>query len=286
MEEITPSHQAFWKLSKALKSERLELQCSHILPPNDSHHITRIEEEVGQKTSLKPRDVLSPFSLNEVQKPVKYLKVKKAPGLDGIIKKAIKCFFLTLLSLLVAIFNACLKNCYFFPVWKEAEVIGIPKTGKSQDLPASYKPISLLSGLGVQLALFADDTALYLCGPTERNICPHLQRAMDELARWFQTWRVEVNPKKSAAISFIYKKGRSSVEVARGVTLDRSLHFRDHIKRVRRTAIFYLTRLNGVLVTSCPERIPLKDPPQGKSRAVNTLVCCPAASGEAEYSPS
>ncbi|GBP35559.1 hypothetical protein EVAR_17421_1 [Eumeta japonica] len=34
----------------------------------------------------------------------------------------------------------------------------------------------------------------------------------------------------------------------------------------------------GVPVTSCAERTPLRDPPQGKSRAVNTLRCCPAAS--------
>ncbi|GBP91232.1 Probable RNA-directed DNA polymerase from transposon BS [Eumeta japonica] len=53
--------------------------------------------------------------------------------------------FPTVLSLLVAIFNACIKNCYFPPAWKEAEVIGIHKPGKPRDLPASYRPISLLS---------------------------------------------------------------------------------------------------------------------------------------------
>ncbi|GBP55065.1 Probable RNA-directed DNA polymerase from transposon BS [Eumeta japonica] len=40
---------------------------------------------------------------------------------------------------------------------------------------------------GVQLALFTDDTALYLRGQTERSIYLHLQRAIDKLARWFQT---------------------------------------------------------------------------------------------------
>ncbi|GBP67601.1 hypothetical protein EVAR_98655_1 [Eumeta japonica] len=33
----------------------------------------------------------------------------------------------------------------------------------------------------------------------------------------------------------------------------------------------------GVPVTSYAERIPLRDPPQGKSRAANALACCPAA---------
>ncbi|GBP78989.1 Probable RNA-directed DNA polymerase from transposon BS [Eumeta japonica] len=176
MEDISRTHKAFWKVTKALKSEgylptpplkipdsslavddqekaeciadSIELQCSHTLPSHDTQYISLIEEEVRQRTSLDPLDDLSPVSLDEVQKLVKGLKAKKAPGLDGISDKAIKCFPLTLLSLLVTIFNACLKNSYFPPVWKEAEVIGIPKPGKPRNLPASYRPISLLSGLG------------------------------------------------------------------------------------------------------------------------------------------
>ncbi|GBP67608.1 Probable RNA-directed DNA polymerase from transposon X-element [Eumeta japonica] len=114
---------------------------------DDAEVADRIEEEVLQKTSLEPRDDLTPVSLSEVQLLVRSLKTRKAPGLDGISNKAIKCFPQQLLSLLVAIFNACLQNCHFPPVWKEAEVIGIHKPGKPRDLPASYRPISLLSGL-------------------------------------------------------------------------------------------------------------------------------------------
>ncbi|GBP66298.1 Probable RNA-directed DNA polymerase from transposon X-element [Eumeta japonica] len=174
-EEIRPSHKAFWKITKALKTEgytpytpipplkrsdgttaldnaeciadSIETQCSHVSPPHDITHINRIEEEVLQKTSLEPKDDLTPVSLSEVQLLVKSLKTRKAPSPDGVSNKAIKCFFQPLLSLLVAIFNACLQNCYFSSVWKEAEVIGIHKPGKLHDLPASYRPISLLSGL-------------------------------------------------------------------------------------------------------------------------------------------
>ncbi|GBP95251.1 RNA-directed DNA polymerase from mobile element jockey [Eumeta japonica] len=110
--------------------------------------ITLIAEEVRHKTSFELQDDLPPVFLDEVQKLVKELKAKKAPSLDSINNKVIKCFPVTLLSLLVAIFNACLKNCYFLPVLNEAEVIGIPYTGKPRVLPASYKTIKLLSGLG------------------------------------------------------------------------------------------------------------------------------------------
>ncbi|GBP67659.1 Probable RNA-directed DNA polymerase from transposon BS [Eumeta japonica] len=317
-EEIRPSRKAFWEITKALKTkgytpilplkrpdgttalddadvaeciaDSIETQCSHVSPPHDIAHINSIEEEVLQKASLEPKDDLTPVSLSEVQLLVKSLKTRKAPGLDGVSNKAIKCFSQPLLSLLVAIFNACLQNCYFPSAWKEAEVIGIHKPGKSRDLPASYRPISLLTDLaklfervlktrlsnhlfgkgliideqfgfrpahscpqqvlrlveyvtegfktkqknrsalspflysaytndiprptsGVQLTLFADDTALYFRSRTRLSIFRHLPKAIDELGQWFRKWRIEGNPDKSAAIQFKYSKNRSKLVV-------------------------------------------------------------------------
>ncbi|GBP40365.1 Probable RNA-directed DNA polymerase from transposon BS [Eumeta japonica] len=68
--------------------------------------------------------------------------------MDSIGSKALKLFSVPHVALLVVIFNACIKNCYFPTTWKEAVVIGILKPGKLRDLPASYRPISLLSILG------------------------------------------------------------------------------------------------------------------------------------------
>ncbi|GBP31632.1 Probable RNA-directed DNA polymerase from transposon BS [Eumeta japonica] len=88
-------------------ADSIETQCSQASPPHDIAHISRIEEEVLQKTSLEPKDDLAHVALSEVQTLVKSLNTRKAPGLDG-----------------------------------------IRKPGKPRDLPASYRPISLLSGLG------------------------------------------------------------------------------------------------------------------------------------------
>ncbi|GBP55015.1 Probable RNA-directed DNA polymerase from transposon BS [Eumeta japonica] len=53
---------------------------------------------------------------------------------------------------------------------------------------------------GVQFALFADDTALFLLSNCLRNILPRLQRAIDELTQWLRLWRIEVNPDKPVMI--------------------------------------------------------------------------------------
>ncbi|GBP09469.1 Probable RNA-directed DNA polymerase from transposon BS [Eumeta japonica] len=114
MEEIRPSHQAFWKITKTLKTEgytpipplkrpsgsialddaevaeciadSIETQCSHVSLPHDIAHINSIEEEVLQKSSLEPKDDLTPVSLREVQTLVKSISTRKAPGLDDVSK--------------------------------------------------------------------------------------------------------------------------------------------------------------------------------------------------------
>ncbi|GBP30960.1 Probable RNA-directed DNA polymerase from transposon BS [Eumeta japonica] len=125
------------------------------------------------------------------------------------------------------------------------------------------------SSSGVQLALFADDTALFYGSrnrSTRFTLLP-LQRAIDELGQWFQKWRIKGNPDKSAAIQFMYGKIRSRLIVDKNtpnlkmldenipwqrnykyleVTLDKNLHFRDHIERVRNTTLFYKARLGAM----------------------------------------
>ncbi|GBP55068.1 Probable RNA-directed DNA polymerase from transposon BS [Eumeta japonica] len=59
---------------------------------------------------------------------------------------------------------------------------------------------------GVQLAFFADDTALYLRSNCIGNILPRLQRAIDELTQWLRLWRIDVNPDKKAADAPWYVK--------------------------------------------------------------------------------
>ncbi|GBP41483.1 Probable RNA-directed DNA polymerase from transposon BS [Eumeta japonica] len=174
MVEIKLSHKAFWGLAKALKTEkavptpalrkrdnsiafddREKAECLQTALNNNAQKTPRLTlNMLGGWTrrfvavSLPPKDDLDPITQDEVSKHIKALKIRKAPGVDSISSKAFKCFSAPLVALLVAIFNACIKNCYFPAAWKEAVVVGIPKLGKPRDRPASYRPISLLSILG------------------------------------------------------------------------------------------------------------------------------------------
>ncbi|GBP69727.1 hypothetical protein EVAR_79962_1 [Eumeta japonica] len=114
----------------------------------DILHIHCIEEEFRHKASLESKDDLLPVPLREVQTLIKSLETKKSPRLDGISNKAIKCFFLFVLGLLVA-----------------------------QKL---LLPSHLEKDRGVQLAFFADDTALNFHARRQKPILLHHLRAFDE----------------------------------------------------------------------------------------------------------
>ncbi|GBP57125.1 Probable RNA-directed DNA polymerase from transposon BS [Eumeta japonica] len=143
--------------------------------------------------------------------------------------------------------------------------VGIPQSSTLSPLlySAYIKDIPRPS-TAVQLALFADDTALFLRSNCPRNILPRLQRAIDELTQWLRLWRIVVNPEKSTSLYFDLSTHKSAVLVPvdtpflkilnqsipwqhhykyLGITIDKHLQFKDHIARFRKLALFYLSRL-------------------------------------------
>ncbi|CAB3230818.1 unnamed protein product [Arctia plantaginis] len=179
--DLEPTHLAFWQLSRALKkdvvttmpplkrpnllpafddikkseclADSLELPCTLSTIHSNPNLTVEIDTEVERRASLPlppttDEQDLKPVSPDEVKTIVKDLHSRKAPGSDGITNRVIKLFPDRLLVLLTFIFNAALTNNIFPQQWKEAVVIGIPKPGKPKFEPASYRPISLLKGLG------------------------------------------------------------------------------------------------------------------------------------------
>ncbi|GBP74776.1 hypothetical protein EVAR_98161_1 [Eumeta japonica] len=157
MEEITPNYKAYWAVAKALKSDVIKLQCL-LNPPSNFEHVSRVENEVLRRSSLPPKDDLPSASADEIQKLIKELKPRKAPGLDELntSRRALKRL----------IRAGVPQDFTFSPLLYSAYTNDIPR-------PQT----------GVQLVFFADDTALYLHDSNFRQITPSLQKAIDKLTR-------------------------------------------------------------------------------------------------------
>lgn len=176
METIGPSHQAYYKVARALRTDAIThtppltrpdgtfafedeekaecfadsiaSQCSPSTQECDPGHVREVEEEVRHKTSLPLTSDPITVSPDEIHSIIKGLKGNKAPGVDGITNQALKYLPAQMLTLLAILFNACFDLCHFPTAWKEAIVIGIPKPGKPLNVASSYRPISLLKALG------------------------------------------------------------------------------------------------------------------------------------------
>lgn len=83
----------------------------------------------------------------EVQDAIRGLEVGKAPGPNGIPNRALKRH-LSVVSLLVVLFNAIFRTQYFSAGRKHARLFSIPKPGKDPALLSSYRPKRLLDTTG------------------------------------------------------------------------------------------------------------------------------------------
>lgn len=91
------------------------------------------------------------ITTTEIKDIIRRLKNSKAPGIDGITNVLIKKLPERALKVLENIFNWCLKNGYFPNRFKTAKIKAIPKPGKDHRNPVNYRPISLLSCIGILL---------------------------------------------------------------------------------------------------------------------------------------
>ncbi|GBP81167.1 Probable RNA-directed DNA polymerase from transposon BS [Eumeta japonica] len=291
MEEIKPSHKAFWAVTKALKTEgytpipplkkpdnsvaiddaeiaecladSIETECSHASPPHDIAHISRIEEERSP-----PREGLI------IDEQFGFRPAHSCPQQVLRLVEYVSEGFETERSTVAVFFDVAKA---FDRVWHA----GMSTHSTRRLIRAGVPQGSTLCCTPRTQTMYRDRRRLASNSRYSRTIPRSFgsrnrstrftssppQRAIDELGQWFRKW-IEVNPDKSAAIQFKYGKIRSRLIVDKntpnlkmldanipwqrnykylGVTLDKNLHFRDHIERVRNTALFYKARLGAVL---------------------------------------
>ncbi|XP_072766218.1 uncharacterized protein [Anoplolepis gracilipes] len=84
------------------------------------------------------------ISSNELQRAVKRIRSRKAPGPDGVLGKIWVWALDFLGERLRYIFNKCLRHGAFPQQWKQAKLVLLPKEGKEEGTPSAYRPICLL----------------------------------------------------------------------------------------------------------------------------------------------
>ena len=101
-------------------------------------------EDLGGTITTPDNFKIKSVSLVELCQVIQNLKNNKAPGYDLITGQILKELPKKALIKLLHIINAALRLLYVPRQWKVAEVIMVPKPGKSPNDKKSYRPISLL----------------------------------------------------------------------------------------------------------------------------------------------
>ena len=85
---------------------------------------------------------------SQIRDIIKNVKLKKAPGIDGIGNQCLKNIPEKSFKFVTVIFNACLSMEYFPLEFKTAKVVAIQKLNEPPDSLSAYRPINLLSSIG------------------------------------------------------------------------------------------------------------------------------------------
>lgn len=147
------SSTAYSEQEKAVKIAESFLNAHNTTVKNFSKHAIRVLRAVKKVNMFKPLNSdnsreSNKFSVAKISEIISQLKVRKACGSDQVTNRVIKNLSRAAIVLLTKIFNSCWLFCYFPTKWKIAKILPFPKPGKDLSVPASYRPISLLSCLG------------------------------------------------------------------------------------------------------------------------------------------
>lgn len=137
------------KYAPAEKAEALADHFEQSFTPNStpthSDHMDITQSVSAPNYNIPHRIKYS--SPNEIKNFIKNLPLKKAPGHDKISNVILKNLPNPAIAYINNIYNSILRTGYFPIIWKNSEIIPVPKPNKNHNNTESYRPISLLPSL-------------------------------------------------------------------------------------------------------------------------------------------
>lgn len=164
-----------WAKTGQEKADIFAKHLSQVFKPNDETDDRDVESHVNSilkedfQLCLPPK----PVTPQEVQKTIRCLDNKKAPGYDLITKEVLRELPRKGIIMLTILLNSMLRLQYFPDQWKISEIVMIHKHGKPAQEKTSYRPISLLP----TMSKIFEKVLLHRMAPIlkERNVLPDHQ---------------------------------------------------------------------------------------------------------------
>ena len=117
-----------------------------IFPKNNGENENTVMQSRNKQNTDTRND--PPFSIQEINRIIDKLNVKKAPGPDGITNALIKSIHAFHKFFFPTLFNKCLSFNIFPTAFKKGQLILFLKPGKDPNNISSYRPIILLNTIG------------------------------------------------------------------------------------------------------------------------------------------
>ncbi|KAL4104344.1 hypothetical protein QTP88_019645 [Uroleucon formosanum] len=129
-----------------------------LIKPHRERALSTATLENKSPLALGPdRSTLYDDTETELKVAARSLKMKIAPGPDGITNEAVKCIAALNPGALISVYNTCLVSGVFPKIWKKARLVLIRKGDKPLNSPSSYRPLCLLDCLGKLLEKILDN---------------------------------------------------------------------------------------------------------------------------------
>lgn len=121
------------------------VQSSKVRPDKEFTRRIRCKYSKLRRRTRRNGDLSSPFSVEEIDTALSFVKNGKAAGFDAIYPEFLTHSGPKVRKWLSLFFSDLLRRNIVPPIFKKAKIIALLKPGKPRERPESYRPISLLS---------------------------------------------------------------------------------------------------------------------------------------------